>query len=66
MTTWLVFRRWNLMANYTEHPMLRQVTTFVCNYRASKDDTINESLQTLPFLHKVRCDRLVRDFNLRR
>lgn len=30
MTTRLVFRRWNLMANYNthvEHPMLRQVTT---------------------------------------
>lgn len=52
------------MANYAEHPMLRQVTTVVRSYDASKDDTINESLRML-FLHKLRCNRLHRAFNIR-
>lgn len=36
----------------------------VRNYDASKDDTINESLQTLPFFQKLWRSLLVRDFSL--
>lgn len=38
----------------------------VRSYDASKDDTINESLRMLSFLHKLQCNRLHRAFNVRR